>query len=113
MALEIIHQGETSVFETTLKDESDVAIPSASITALTLTYKNKKTANANFLRLGKDDHVDCGADSSLRITGDITMEAWVNLQAATFPDSSTDWDIFHSATYLASGFLSSIISTTD
>ena len=43
MAFEIPRQGETATFTTILKDENDVVIPSASITSLTLTFKDKKS----------------------------------------------------------------------
>ncbi len=112
MALEIPRQGETATVNFILKDETDAVIPRASLTALNLTFKDKRTSQSNAMRLGKDDYVDCGSDNSLKIVSDITMEAWINLQASIFLDSTTDWDIFSSATFLASGFLFGIDGAT-
>jgi len=112
MALEIIHQGETSVFETTLKDESDVVIPQASITALTLTYKNKKTAGLYFAKIGDSgtDKIDCGSDASLRITGDITIEARLKMLDPLFPDPLTNYSIVSNENLDTNGYLFQIKS---
>ncbi len=43
MTFEIPRQGETATYTGILKDENDVAIPSASMASITLTFKDEKT----------------------------------------------------------------------
>jgi len=104
MGLEIVRQGETSTFTTTLKDEAGVVIPRSALTGLTLTFKNKRAASSKGIRIGAGvNYVDCGSDASLRITGDITIEAWINLQDPDFALGLTNWEIVSSETFNVSG----------
>lgn len=107
MALEIIHEGEIGTFETILKDENDVVIPQSSLTALSLVYKNKETADDLFVRIGDtvSDKIDCGADTSLRIEGDITIEARIKMKDPLFPDPLTNYVIAGNENLSTNGYL--------
>ncbi|MEK7397217.1 MAG: LamG domain-containing protein [Candidatus Poribacteria bacterium] len=61
---------------------------------------------------GTNEYVDCGTSSSLKITGDITIEAWVKLAASTFPDGTTNWTIVNSESYQNNGFIFRIDGAT-
>jgi hypothetical protein len=52
-----------------------------------------------------DSYVDCGDRAELKIAGDLTIEAWVRLDPATYPDNTTNWSIVNWEDYPRSGFL--------
>jgi len=53
---------------------------------------------------GTNDYVNCGSDDSLRITGDRTLCAWIELSAATYPNAATNWHIAYNENYHYYGF---------
>lgn len=50
-------------------------------------------------------HVDCGTDLGRRLTGDMTLVAWVRLAPRTYPDASTNWTVADCEDYTRSGFI--------
>ncbi len=97
MALEIAHEGENSTFETILKDENDAVISQANLTGLTLTFKNKRSAGGKGIRVGVGgtNYIDAGSDASLKIIGDITIEARIKLEDPLFPNYNINNEIFN------------------
>ena len=96
MSLEIVRQGETSTFTTILKDETGTVIPRSALTGLTLTFKNKRAAGSKSIRVGAGtDSVNAGSDTSLKITGDITIEARIKLEDPLFPNPLVNNEIFN------------------
>lgn len=100
MAFEIPYQNNTALFTTTLKDETGSAIARSALQSLTLTFKNKKTAQSSLIRMGDQntDYIDAGSDASLKITGDITIEARIKLEDPLFPDPLQNYEIFNNET---------------
>ena len=54
---------------------------------------------------GKGDYVDCGDNPRLKLSGDMTISAWVKLAASPCPDAHTNWYIIDCEEYEASGFM--------
>ena len=52
---------------------------------------------------GSGDYVDFGDDPHLKIVGDLTIAAWIRLEAETYPDFSTNWTIADCERHKASG----------
>ncbi|MBI4024805.1 MAG: discoidin domain-containing protein [Verrucomicrobia bacterium] len=56
-----------------------------------------KDGDGHALKFGRSDsYVDFGNDSRLRLTGDVTIAAWVRLTASPYPDPETNWTILTS-----------------
>ena len=54
---------------------------------------------------GSGDVVDCGRPEKLRLTGDLTVTAWIRLRAAPYPDSHTNWYIIDCERYNQDGWM--------
>ena len=54
---------------------------------------------------GKGDYVDCGLEPALKPSGDMTLCAWLHLDADPYPDSSSNWTIVDCERYRESGFI--------
>ena len=57
---------------------------------------------------GDADYVDCGTALNRKLTKDITIMAWVKLEADPCPNRRTNWAIVDCEMYKKSGFLSRI-----
>ncbi len=57
------------------------------------------------LKFSSNQYIDCDRDASLKITGDITITAWIKITAETFPDGTTNWTIANSESYENYGFI--------
>lgn len=65
-----------------------------------------KTAFGTGLRFdGQSAHVDCGAPKELALTGDLTVTAWVQLEATQFPNGTTNWHIIDNYEYSKCGYM--------
>lgn len=64
------------------------------------------------LDFDQNDYVNCGSDSSLRITGNRTFTAWIEFSAGTFPNVATNWSILTNELYENNGFIWRIDGTT-
>lgn len=69
-------------------------------------------AAGNCLDFDQNDYVNCGGDASLRITGDRTLCAWVELSAGTYPNGATNWTIANNEFFEAYGFIWQIAGAT-
>jgi hypothetical protein len=49
--------------------------------------------------------VDCGLVLARRLTADMTMLAWVKLNASPYPDAATNWTLLDCEDYTRSGFV--------
>lgn len=49
--------------------------------------------------------VDCGKELGRQLTADMTVSTWVTLNAASYPDGSTNWTIVDCEDYTRSGFV--------
>lgn len=67
-------------------------------------------AAANFS--AGNGYLDLGNVASLRPTAAFTIEAWVNLNSAVFPDVSTNWGIYDWQVFNASGVILRVDGTT-
>ncbi|MFH1607851.1 MAG: LamG domain-containing protein [archaeon] len=54
---------------------------------------------------GSSNYIDTGSDSSLKLTGDKTLVAWIKISADPFPPVSDNWEIMGSEIYQVSGFI--------
>jgi len=54
---------------------------------------------------GSNSYVDFPGNDRLAIVGDVTITAWVKLEATPFPNSQTNWYIINCEKYNESGFM--------
>ncbi len=54
---------------------------------------------------GHGDYVDFGDNRDLKITGDMTILAWVHLDASPCPDDKTNWTVIDCEDYQQEGFI--------
>ena len=54
---------------------------------------------------GSGDFVDCGRPDPLMLTGDLTVTAWIKLQAAPYPDYYTNWYLIDCEQYQQDGWM--------
>jgi hypothetical protein len=54
---------------------------------------------------GSGDYVDFGNNRDLKLTGDLTILAWVHLDASPYPDDATNWTIVDCEEYRQEGFI--------
>ena len=52
-----------------------------------------------------DSYVDCGVELGRKLTADMTILAWVRLDATPYPDNSTNWTLVDCEEHTRSGFL--------
>src|SRR3989339_316675 len=50
-------------------------------------------------------YVDCGLELGRKLTADMTIVAWLQLTAPTYPDGSTNWTVVDCEDYTRSGFV--------
>lgn len=73
-----------------------------------------KAGKGSALRFnGTDSYVDCGKNNALtNLTGDITILAWVKLEASPFPNNTTNWHIVHCEDYGQGGYMLRVDGST-
>jgi hypothetical protein len=65
-----------------------------------------RSARGRALAIGAaGGYVDCGRELGRRLSGDMTLMAWIRLKPAAYPDSSTNWTIAECEDYPRSGFI--------
>lgn len=65
----------------------------------------EKTARGYGLRFKSGDFVDLGQKPELNIAGDMTLAAWVKLEAPGFPALNSNWTIFDCDRYQNCGYI--------
>lgn len=69
------------------------------------TVNGNPVIGADSTAFATTDYFNCGSDSSLRITGDRTLTAWIELSVGTYPDAGTNWTLLFNESFNVDGFV--------